>query len=78
MSLASDARETWTAMRSEFDSADPGERMMYRFLAVLAAVVALILIIGILTLLFKLAMYLIPGLIVAGAVYWWLRRKNTK
>lgn len=63
--------------KEDFDrETDPEERLLMRVGFAVMVVVVLAVLIGVLVLLAKLAIYLIPGFLVAGGVYWYVARNK--
>lgn len=62
--------------KDEFDNADNEDRLLMRVALGVSVTVGIIVLIGVLILLAKIAFYLIPGLVVAGGVYWYFTKYN--
>ena len=63
--------------KEDFDrETDPEERLLMRVGFGLVAFLALIMVVVVLVVLAKLAIYLIPGFLVAGGVYWYVTKNK--
>lgn len=62
--------------KEDFDRAPDEDRLLYRIAAFCLGFGAMLILIGVLVLLAKIAFYLIPGLVVAGGVYWYFTKYN--
>lgn len=62
--------------KEDFDRAPDEDRLLYRIAAFAGGFGVTLVLIGILILLAKIAFYLIPGLVVAGGVYWYVARNK--
>lgn len=77
MGFLNDLKATASEYKEDFDrETDPEQRLLMRIAAFAFGAVATLVVIGILVLLAKIAIYLIPGFLVAGGVYWYVARNK--
>jgi len=76
MGFLDEVKSVTSDLKDEFDNAGNEDRLLMRVALGVSVTVGIIVLIGVLILLAKIAVYLIPGFLVAGGVYWYVARNK--
>lgn len=77
MGFLDEVKSAASDLKDEFDSTtDPSERLLMRITAIVVSAVTVLVLIALLVFLAKIAIYLVPGFLVAGGVYWYVARNK--